>query len=79
MYTCNVLFCTVLYCTEPDTNLCYLRLDIDSTDANTNAGLGEVLAEQNIHALENQVSCHTSCHSCYSCHSGSSIVTRESV
>lgn len=37
-------------------NLRYLRLDIDSAEANSNAGLGEVLAEQNIHTLENQVS-----------------------
>ena len=36
-------------------SLRYLRLDIDSADANSNAGLGEVLAEQNIHTLENQV------------------------
>ena len=36
-------------------NLRYLRLDIDSAEANSNAGLGEVLAEQNIHTLENQV------------------------
>jgi len=37
-------------------SLRYLRLDIDSADANSNAGLGEVLADQNIHTLENQVS-----------------------
>jgi len=37
-------------------NLQYLKLDIDSTDANSNAGIQELaLQEQNIHTLENQV------------------------
>merc|ERR1719348_298548 len=37
-------------------NLEYLKLDIDSTDANSNAGIQELaLQEQNINALENQV------------------------
>ena len=36
-------------------NLRYLRLDIDSTDANSNAGIQEALQETNIHTLENQV------------------------
>eukprot|EP00090_Calanus_glacialis_P003393 TRINITY_DN12513_c0_g1_i1.p1 TRINITY_DN12513_c0_g1~~TRINITY_DN12513_c0_g1_i1.p1 ORF type:complete len:570 (-),score=148.82 TRINITY_DN12513_c0_g1_i1:78-1787(-) len=37
-------------------NLQYLRLEIDSTDANSNAGIQEALEDQNIHTLENQVS-----------------------
>jgi len=36
-------------------NLQYLRLEIDSTDGNSNAGIQEALQEQNIHTLENQV------------------------
>merc|ERR1719348_1087495 len=36
-------------------NLVYLRLDIDSTDANSNNGIQEALQDQNIHSLENQV------------------------
>jgi len=32
-----------------------LILEIDSTDANSNAGLSEALGEQNIHTLQNQV------------------------
>jgi len=37
-------------------NLQYLKLEIDSTDANSNAGIAEALQDQNIHTLENQVS-----------------------
>ena len=36
-------------------NLQYLKLEIDSTDGNSNFGLQEALQEQNIHTLENQV------------------------
>ena len=36
-------------------NLQYLKLEIDSTDANSNAGIQEALQEQNIQTLENQV------------------------
>merc|ERR1711936_1391529 len=36
-------------------NLQYLKLEIDSTDANSNQGLQEALENQNIHTLENQV------------------------
>ena len=32
-----------------------IYLEIDSTDANSNAGLSEALGEQNIHVLQNQV------------------------
>ena len=31
------------------------NLEIDSTDANSNAGLSEALGEQNVHVLQNQV------------------------
>ena len=37
-------------------SLRYLKLEIDSTDGNSNAGIQEALQEQNIHTLENQVS-----------------------
>ena len=36
-------------------SLRYLKLEIDSTDGNSNAGIQEALQEQNIHTLENQV------------------------
>jgi len=36
-------------------NLQYLKLEIDSTDANSNQGIQEALENQNIHTLENQV------------------------
>ena len=36
-------------------NLVSLILEIDSTDANSNAGLSEALGEQNIFVLQNQV------------------------
>ena len=32
-----------------------IHLEIDSTDANSNAGLSEALGEQNVHVLQNQV------------------------
>lgn len=40
------------YCT----NLQSLRLEVDSTDSNSNAGLQEAVAEQNLYTLQNQVS-----------------------
>jgi len=40
------------YCTSLES----LRLEVDSTDGNSNAGLQEAMAEQNLHTLQNQVS-----------------------
>jgi len=37
-------------------NLEILRLEIDSTDGNSNAGLQEAMGEQNLYSLQNQVS-----------------------
>merc|ERR1712012_22010 len=39
------------YCTSLES----LRLEVDSTDGNSNAGIQEAMAEQNVHTLQNQV------------------------
>ena len=51
----NFQFGTALNIRKYCDNLVYLKLDIDSTDANSNNGIQEALQDQNIHSLENQV------------------------